>query len=30
MPRDHTVQIFIYDPDGLKLELNFEDSRVTP
>jgi catechol 2,3-dioxygenase-like lactoylglutathione lyase family enzyme len=24
VPRDNTVQIFIYDPDGLKLELNFE------
>jgi catechol 2,3-dioxygenase-like lactoylglutathione lyase family enzyme len=24
VPRDGTVQIFIHDPDGLKLELNFE------
>jgi catechol 2,3-dioxygenase-like lactoylglutathione lyase family enzyme len=24
VPRDKTVQIFIFDPDGLKLELNFE------
>jgi catechol 2,3-dioxygenase-like lactoylglutathione lyase family enzyme len=24
VPRDNTVQIFIHDPDGLKLELNFE------
>jgi catechol 2,3-dioxygenase-like lactoylglutathione lyase family enzyme len=24
VPRDQTVQIFIHDPDGLKLELNFE------
>jgi catechol 2,3-dioxygenase-like lactoylglutathione lyase family enzyme len=24
VPRDHTVQIFIHDPDGLKIELNFE------
>ena len=27
VPRDHTVQIFIHDPDGLTIELNFEDSR---
>ena len=24
VPRDQTVQIFIHDPDGLKLELNFD------
>jgi catechol 2,3-dioxygenase-like lactoylglutathione lyase family enzyme len=24
VPRDNTVQIFIHDPDGLKIELNFE------
>ena len=24
VPRDDTIQIFIHDPDGLKLELNFE------
>ena len=24
VPRDHTVQIFIHDPDGLTIELNFE------
>jgi catechol 2,3-dioxygenase-like lactoylglutathione lyase family enzyme len=24
VPRDRTVQIFIRDPDGLKLEINFE------
>jgi catechol 2,3-dioxygenase-like lactoylglutathione lyase family enzyme len=24
VPRDGTVQIFIHDPDGLKIELNFE------
>jgi catechol 2,3-dioxygenase-like lactoylglutathione lyase family enzyme len=24
VPRDRTVQIFIHDPDGLKLELNFD------
>jgi catechol 2,3-dioxygenase-like lactoylglutathione lyase family enzyme len=24
VPRDNTVQIFIHDPDGLKLELNFD------
>jgi catechol 2,3-dioxygenase-like lactoylglutathione lyase family enzyme len=24
VPRDQTVQIFIHDPDGLKIELNFE------
>jgi catechol 2,3-dioxygenase-like lactoylglutathione lyase family enzyme len=27
VPRDQTVQIFIHDPDGLKLEINFEASR---
>jgi glyoxylase I family protein len=27
VPRDNTVQIFIHDPDGLTIELNFEDSR---
>jgi catechol 2,3-dioxygenase-like lactoylglutathione lyase family enzyme len=24
VPRDNTLQIFIHDPDGLKIELNFE------
>jgi len=24
VPRDKTVQIFVHDPDGIKLELNFE------
>ena len=24
VPRDQTVQIFIHDPDGLKIEINFE------
>ena len=24
VPRDNTAQIFIHDPDGLKLEINFE------
>ena len=24
VPRDQTVQIFVLDPDGIKLELNFE------
>jgi catechol 2,3-dioxygenase-like lactoylglutathione lyase family enzyme len=24
VPRDNTIQIFIHDPDGLKLELNFD------
>jgi catechol 2,3-dioxygenase-like lactoylglutathione lyase family enzyme len=24
VPRDNTVQIFIHDPDGLKIELNFD------
>jgi glyoxylase I family protein len=24
VPRDQTVQIFIHDPDGVKLELNFD------
>lgn len=24
VPRDQTVQIFLFDPDGIKLELNFE------
>ena len=24
VPRDNTVQIFVFDPDGLKIELNFE------
>jgi catechol 2,3-dioxygenase-like lactoylglutathione lyase family enzyme len=24
VPRDHGLQIFIHDPDGVKLELNFE------
>jgi catechol 2,3-dioxygenase-like lactoylglutathione lyase family enzyme len=23
VPRDHSIQIFLHDPDGLKLELNF-------
>jgi len=27
VPRDSTVQIFIHDPDGLTIELNFEDTR---
>ena len=27
VPRDGTVQIFIHDPDGLTIELNFERSR---
>jgi catechol 2,3-dioxygenase-like lactoylglutathione lyase family enzyme len=27
VPRDNTVQIFIHDPDGLKLELNFDAPR---
>ena len=27
VPRDEIVQIFIHDPDGLTIELNFEDSR---
>jgi catechol 2,3-dioxygenase-like lactoylglutathione lyase family enzyme len=25
VPRDNTVQIFIHDPDGLKIEINFEE-----
>jgi catechol 2,3-dioxygenase-like lactoylglutathione lyase family enzyme len=25
VPRDRTVQIFIHDPDGLKIEINFEE-----
>ena len=29
VPRDRTVQIFLYDPDGLKLELNFPEPRVS-
>ncbi len=33
VPRDGTIQLFVHDPDGLKLELNFsgtvaEASRV--
>ena len=24
VPRDNTVQIFIHDPDGVKIEINFE------
>ena len=24
VPRDNTVQIFLFDPDGVKIELNFE------
>jgi len=24
VPRDNSLQIFIHDPDGLKIELNFE------
>ena len=24
VPRDHTVQLFIHDPDGLKVEINFD------
>jgi glyoxylase I family protein len=24
VPRDNTAQIFVHDPDGIKLELNFE------
>ena len=28
VPRDNTVQIFIHDPDGLKIELNFEAERA--
>ena len=24
VPRDNTVQIFIHDPDGLKIEINFD------
>jgi len=24
VPRDNTVQLFVHDPDGIKLELNFE------
>jgi catechol 2,3-dioxygenase-like lactoylglutathione lyase family enzyme len=27
VPRDHTVQIFIHDPDGLEIELNFDAER---
>jgi catechol 2,3-dioxygenase-like lactoylglutathione lyase family enzyme len=26
VPRDQTVQIFIHDPDGLKIEINFDAS----
>ena len=29
VPRDQAVQIFIHDPDGLKLELNFEGQPAT-
>jgi catechol 2,3-dioxygenase-like lactoylglutathione lyase family enzyme len=27
VPRDHTVQIFIHDPDGVKIEINFDPNR---
>ena len=27
VPRDNTVQIFVHDPDGIKLELNFEQTE---
>ncbi|MGH9143987.1 MAG: VOC family protein, partial [Vicinamibacterales bacterium] len=27
--RDHTGQIFIHDPDGLKIELNFEGESIS-
>jgi catechol 2,3-dioxygenase-like lactoylglutathione lyase family enzyme len=27
VPRDNTVQIFVHDPDGIKLELNFEQAE---
>ena len=28
VPRDQTLQIFVLDPDGIKLELNFEPSQT--
>jgi len=30
VPRDNTVQIFLFDPDGLKLELNFAATVTLP
>ena len=30
VPRDNTVQIFLHDPDGLKLELNFPVTGSEP
>jgi catechol 2,3-dioxygenase-like lactoylglutathione lyase family enzyme len=27
VPRDNTIQIFLFDPDGLKLELNFPAAK---
>ena len=27
VPRDNIVQIFVHDPDGIKLELNFEQGE---
>ena len=30
VPRDGSVQLFIHDPDGLKIELNFAPAPVPP